>query len=80
MALEQIYRKFSYLQNSRRAKPPVHTQKAHLKSNGSVAVGGMSMLVWQAVVAQKHWNGTEFDSEDIKKLCVEAAEEMKNRG
>ena len=50
------------------------------KANGAKAEGGMSMLVWQAVVAQKHWNGTEFDSEDIKKLCVEAAEEMKNRG
>ena len=50
------------------------------KANGAKAEGGMSMLVWQAVVAQKHWNGTEFDSEDIKKLCVEADKEMKNRG
>ena len=46
------------------------------RANGSKAAGGMAMLVWQAAVAQKHWNGTEFDKKDIEQLCLDAAEEM----
>ena len=52
-------------------------QKA--KANGAKAVGGMSMLVWQAVVAQTKWNDVTFDKEDINRLCVECIEELKNR-
>ena len=48
------------------------------KANGSKAVGGMSMLVWQAAVAQEIWHGKSFDKEDIDKLCVEAAEKLKS--
>lgn len=48
------------------------------KANGSKAVGGMSMLVWQAAVAQEIWHGKSFDKEDIDRLCVEAAEAMKS--
>ncbi len=55
----------------------VLVQKA--KSNGSKAVGGMSMLVWQAAVAQTKWNDVEFDKNDIDRLCLECVEEMKNR-
>lgn len=49
------------------------------KANGSKAVGGMSMLVWQAVVAQQHWHGSEFDKNDIAKLCLDAAAELRNK-
>ena len=49
------------------------------RKNGSNAEGGMSMLVWQAAVAQYHWNGSEFNTEDIEKLCAEASEELINR-
>lgn len=52
--------------------------KSALK-NGARAEGGMSMLVWQAVVAQFHWNKSEFDVKDIEKLCGDAAEELINR-
>ena len=52
-------------------------QKA--KANGSNAEGGMSMLVWQAVVSQYHWNKSTFDREDIEKLCIVAAKELMNR-
>ena len=49
------------------------------KSNGSRAEGGMSMLVWQAVVAHKHWDGSTYDAEDVEKLCADAYEELKKR-
>ncbi len=49
------------------------------KANGSNAEGGMSMLVWQAVVAHKHWDGSDYDVRDIEKLCVDAYEELKNK-
>ena len=48
------------------------------KANGSKAAGGMSMLVWQAAVAQEIWHGKSFDKEDIDKLCVEAANKLKS--
>ena len=46
------------------------------KANGSKAEGGMSMLVWQAAVAQEIWHGKTFEKEDIDKLCIEAAEKI----
>ncbi len=49
------------------------------KSNGSRAQGGMSMLVWQAVVSHLHWDGSTYDSKDIEKLCTDAAEELMKR-
>ncbi len=52
-------------------------QKA--KANGAKATGGMSMLVWQAVVAQTKWNDVSFNNEDIDKLCIDCIEELKNR-
>ncbi len=48
-------------------------------ANGSQALGGMSMLVWQAVVAQQKWNNTTFNVEDIEKLCIDASKELENR-
>lgn len=48
-------------------------------ANGSQALGGMSMLVWQAVVAQQKWNNSTFDVKDIEKLCIDASKELENR-
>ena len=48
-------------------------------ANGAKAVGGMSMLVWQAVVAHEKWDGSVYVKDDIAKLCVDSAEELKNR-
>lgn len=46
------------------------------KANGAKAIGGISMLVWQAVVSHEIWNGTSFDKSDIEKLCNDSAEEL----
>lgn len=48
-------------------------------ANGSKAVGGMSMLVWQAVVSHEKWDGSVYDKDEIAKLCIDSAEELKNR-
>ncbi len=48
------------------------------KAQGSNAVGGMSMLVWQAVVAHNIWDGSIYNKEDIDKLCTDSANELKN--
>ena len=42
-------------------------------------LNGMSMLVWQAVVAHEKWDGSVYDKDDIAKLCIDSAEELKNR-
>lgn len=47
------------------------------KANGANAVGGMSMLVWQAAVSHEIWNGTSFNKSDIEKICFDSAEELK---
>ena len=50
-------------------------QKA--KANGSNAVGGMSMLVWQAVVAHEIWDESVYHISDIDRLIEDSAKEMK---
>lgn len=49
------------------------------KANGANAAGGMSMLVWQAVVAHEHWDGSTYAVEDINRLCLDAANELMNK-
>ncbi|MCH5303233.1 MAG: shikimate dehydrogenase [Ruminococcus sp.] len=49
------------------------------KKNGSNAEGGMSMLVWQAVVSHYHWDKSTYDAGDIEKLCIDAAKELMSR-
>ncbi len=56
----------------------VLVQKA--KANGANAVGGMSMLVWQAVVAHEKWDGSVYDKDDIERLCIDSSQELKNKG
>lgn len=43
---------------------------------GVKAVGGMEMLVYQAVVAHELWFGTTFRPEDLRALCRDAQEEL----
>lgn len=45
------------------------------KMFGAKVVGGMTMLVWQAVFAHKIWNGSIYNKKDIKNLISD----MKNR-
>ena len=49
------------------------------KANGANAAGGMSMLVWQAVVSHEHWDGSTYAVEDINRLCLDAANELMNK-
>ncbi len=46
------------------------------KALGIKTVGGMAMLVWQAVKAHEHWYGATFDTADIEKLIADANREM----
>ena len=43
---------------------------------GLKTVGGMSMLVWQAVKAHEFWYGAEFNVKDIEVLIADANREM----
>ncbi|TQI67189.1 shikimate kinase [Clostridium sp. KNHs216] len=49
------------------------------RKNGVRAVGGMSMLVWQAAAAHEIWYGASFDAGDIQALCADAVAEMKRK-
>ncbi|MEE0930975.1 MAG: shikimate dehydrogenase [Acutalibacteraceae bacterium] len=46
------------------------------KSMGKKAVGGMAMLVWQAVVSHQIWDGSTYDIKDIEQICIDASEEL----
>lgn len=68
---ENIYAAFDAVYN------PEHTlflKKA--EQAGAIAVGGMDMLVWQAVAAHKIWYGAEFDPKDIADISYRAIDEM----
>lgn len=59
---------------------PLETQLIKkAKANGSNAEGGMSMLVWQAVVSHYHWDKSTYGREDIEKLCLDASKELMNK-
>lgn len=44
--------------------------------NGIKAVGGMAMLVWQAVVAHEIWSGAKYRSEDVSALIDDMKREL----
>lgn len=46
------------------------------KSLGIKTVGGMAMLVWQAVKAHEFWYNAKFDTADIEKIIDDADLEM----
>lgn len=41
------------------------------EANGSKAVGGMSMLVWQAVASHEIWDGTRYEPQAIAELIAD---------
>ena len=43
-------------------------------ANGSIADSGISMLVWQAAVAQEIWFGSKFEPKDIEEVIVSMKE------
>ncbi len=43
---------------------------------GIKTVGGMAMLVWQAVKAHEFWYSAEFNSADVEQLISDASREM----
>lgn len=56
---------------------PAQTQLLRLAGEaGALAIGGMEMLVYQAVAAHEIWYGTRFRPEDIAALCQDAGEEL----
>lgn len=46
------------------------------RSFGLKAVGGMAMLVWQAVVAHEIWDGSQYSVDDINQLIKDSANEL----
>lgn len=49
------------------------------KANGAKTLGGISMLVWQAVVSHEIWDGTVYNSEDINQLCEDTSKELNKK-
>ncbi len=47
------------------------------KANNLKAVGGMAMLVWQAVVSHEIWDGSEYKTDDINQLIEDSSKELK---
>lgn len=43
---------------------------------GCKALGGLSMLVWQAAAAHKVWDGSEYTADEITALCEETKQEL----
>lgn len=46
------------------------------RANGSSAITGMTMLVYQAAAAQTIWNGSTFDPKDIEQLSNDCFEQL----
>ncbi len=46
------------------------------RANGSKTLGGMSMLVWQAVKSHEIWDNAVYSSEDIAQLIEDSAKEV----
>ena len=56
---------------------PARTELLRLAEEcGAKTVGGMEMLVYQAVAAHEIWYGTRFRSSDLTELCGDAQEEL----
>lgn len=49
------------------------------KAMGKKAVGGMDMLIYQAVVSHQIWDGSTYDIKDIEQLCVDTAKEQSKK-
>ena len=62
---------FDAVYNPQKTKLLLSAQKLGIKT-----VGGMAMLVWQAVKAHEFWYGAEFNTADINDLIDAANQEM----
>lgn len=49
------------------------------RANGAKVLGGMSMLVYQAVESQRIWLGTEYEKEAVDELIRDALQEMQRK-
>ncbi len=49
------------------------------RANGSRTLGGMSMLVWQAVKSHEIWDNVTYNDEDIAQLVEDSANEAAKR-
>ncbi len=49
------------------------------RANGSNVLGGISMLVWQAVVSHEIWDGSVYNDDDIRQLCLDTSEELSKK-
>lgn len=47
------------------------------EATGIKAIGGMSMLVWQAVVAHEIWDGSKYDDKDVFEIIADMHKRMK---
>ena len=43
---------------------------------GCKALGGLSMLVWQAAAAHQIWDGSQYTCDEIAALCEETKREL----
>ncbi len=58
---------------------PVKTKLMKMfEDEGKVAVGGMAMLVYQAVAAHEIWYGAKFGDDDINSIILQMNEKIKN--
>lgn len=46
------------------------------RKNGTKAIGGMAMLVWQAAVAHEIWSGARYRDEDIEVIIEDMKKEL----
>lgn len=49
------------------------------KANGSKTLGGMSMLVWQAVRAHEIWDNVSYNPDDIAQLVEDSTKELEKK-
>ncbi len=52
----------------------------HARTLGIKAVNGLSMLIFQALLAQKIWNNVVFNESDIKNLMADCIKKIKDMG
>lgn len=56
---------------------PIETKLIKIaKENGVKCSSGLSMLVWQAAVAEEIWNGVKFSFDDIEKVLTITEKEL----
>lgn len=51
---------------------------SYARDKGLKYLNGISMLVWQAAIAQEIWNDVKFSKEDIEKVISIVENELKN--